>query len=308
MFVKMRVPHLLISYLYAGHLSKSLRHRDVAVLQASGERFVDSGAFTIRQAVLGERGTQSTSGRITDPDEYLARYVAWIQRMSQLRLVDWWVEMDIGVAVGNAWVEAQRAAWTKAGVGHGLINVWHQEHDWDYWMYLLREAKRPGRSGYVAIEGHRPNRPPLEYGRFLEAAYRRGVRVHGFAMTTESDLLRWPFYSVDSTSWQAGIRFAAAPSITRTGGVRAKLMNKQTIALGQLGDQASWRAPIRPGQNTHYRLEQMEASMRTWVQCAVNMTNIWRARGIDWERAIATPEIIDDQSNQTGAPYVQAIP
>jgi hypothetical protein len=193
------------------------------------------------------------------------------------------VEMDIGAIVGQEWVHRQRAIMLRAGLGRGLVNVWHSEHDWDYWLYLLRESLRPGRSGYVAIEGHQLTRPKLDYVKFLHEAYKRGVKVHGFKMTAAEDLVTLPFYSVDSSSWITPSTRGSLQVIDPLGPVR----NTRDLTAGRM----AWNAPIPRSTTRSMRQAVLAASAKAWVQANADLDKLWRARGVDWESAIADPAL-----------------
>jgi len=284
------VPHVLTSYFYAGYRNKSVRVEWIHALKQAKVRFIDSGAFTLRTSVLNlVTTTGNAEGANVDYDHYLHSYASWLKRLAPAGLADVWVEMDIGAVTGHDWVDKHRAKLIGAGLGHGLINVWHSEHDWLYWLYLLREAKRPGRSGYVAIEGHQIGRSPLDYRRFLHEAYRRGVKVHGFRMTTAEDLRRWPFYSVDSSSWIAPVRNGTYPIVIRAGGVQhTRRRNVKS------GERSVWMGPIsNNGTTSTWRKNILTESARAWVTAERQLDAMWRARGVDWDQAISQPEVVD---------------
>lgn len=283
-------PYLLTSFYYAPRVTASPSW--VRALQGAQLRFADSGAFTLRTSVLSVVGSSGAAGAAdVDYDKYLHKYLAWLQIHNRAKLLDVWVELDLGAIVGLPWVHTQRLAYQRAGLDHGLINVWHSDNDWDYWLYLLREAKRHGRSNYVAIEGHQLNRPPLDYARFLHAAYQRGVRVHGFKMTALEDLRRYPFYSADSSSWLSPTRTGQIPYVDRLGGVtnRKHIQAPDARFRAALIHAVSTKQPKRPA-----RLMLEEASCRAWIQASHQLTAMWVQRGVDWDAAIASPEVVDE--------------
>lgn len=282
-------PRVLISYFHGAWNGGQFRKQVLSVLSRCKERFCDSGAFTLRTselAVLGYKRSSAAAG--VDYDKYLHDYMRWVTRMDRMNMLDWWVEMDIGAVVGQAWVDKQREKIIAAGLGRGLINVWHQENDWDYWLYLLREARRPGRSGYVAIEGHQNTRPPLRYGRFLREAYLRGVRVHGFKMTKAEDLRRWPFYSVDSTTWVSTI-YASVPVSVRIGGMASSMKSNEAFRARR----SNWAAPIPRKQERPFRRDILLKTVAGWLRAERELDEMWKMKGVDWEQAIANPELKD---------------
>ncbi len=252
---------VLTSYHYAKTVRTDTRLNPdlwVRCLVGAKHRMVDSGAFSFLYG-SGDRGT--------DFDGYLAGYVAWLRLKARAGLVDTWVELDLSAVLGYDWVHRQRDAIISAGLGAGLITVWHSDADWDYWLRMLDEAARPGRSRYVAIEGHHDDREPLDYARFISEAYRRGVRVHGFMITGSQDLERFPFFSVDSTSWLSGCRYGQVSRLSRKG-VGARGVKDGTAPVAG----TNWREHVAP----------LVDSIRTWAEVERRVTEMWSARGVDW--------------------------
>lgn len=290
LLIGVKAPRVLMSYYHGAHEGVTYRRNVFSILSHAKERLCDSGAFTLRNsavAFLGYKRTDRAEG--VDYDKYLHDYIRWLKRVTRMGLLDWWVEMDVGAVVGEDWVRKQRELFLREGLGRGLINVWHQEHDWDHWLYLLREAKRAGRSNYVAIEGHQMTRPPLRYGHFLREAYRRGVRVHGFKMTKADDLRKWPFYSVDSTTWVSTM-YASRPATVRIGGMASSV--KKTDAFRSR--RANWRGPIPRRQTQYFRRDILLATVQGWLRAERQLDDLWKLKGVDWEAAIANPELVED--------------
>lgn len=298
----LRLPHILTSYFY--NREKNVHPLGESTLCANWTmahrlarlRFIDSGGYTLRNAMLA--GTQGRAGvavaQDADPDHFLSDYIDWLKVMDRMRLADVWVEVDIGAATGQRWVDAQRERIIAAGLGHGLAQVWHSnEHDWDYWLWMLREACRPGRSRYVAMEGHIPGRDPLPYTRYLREAYRRGVRVHGFHMTDHEDMKRFPFYSVDSSSWNAPVTQGTFVIRTATGALK-QAKNPARIKALRPGERLTWRGGhVAKGTSSRYRLDRLFSSARAWLELERNLDAYWRSRGVDWDGALERPEVTE---------------
>jgi hypothetical protein len=252
---------VLTSYHYAKAVRRDTRLDPdlwMRCLVGASHRMADSGAFSF---------LYGSGDRSTDFDRYLAEYIEWLRGKTRAGLLDTWVELDLSGVLGYDWVHRQRDAIVGAGLGRGMITVWHSDADWSYWLSLIDEALRPGRSGYVAIEGHHDDREPLDYARFIAAAYQRGVRVHGFMITGSADLERFPFYSVDSTSWLAGSRYGQVSRLSRTG-------------VGARGAKDG-TAPS-PGSNWRLHVPALVESIRTWQEVERRVTESWAARGVDW--------------------------
>lgn len=283
--------HVLTSFFYAGYRKRNYREEWLQCLRHTKLRFIDSGAFTLRTSVLSLVSTSGAEAAAdVDYDEFLTAYIKWLKWTQSMRLSDVWVEQDIAAITSYDWVHKQRDKIIAAGLGHGLINVWHSDQDWDYWVYLLKEARRPGRSGYVAIEGHQFNREPLNYTRFLKEAYDRGVKVHGFRMTSAEALQKWPFYSVDSSSWMTVSSRGTYALVPRTGGVQQTMSAKKST--GDTSLRRSWAGVMpRTGTTFGIRLDALIKSAKAWCDAEKHFDEMWRRRGVDWDKAIANPRV-----------------
>ena len=274
---------MLTSFFYAAYTREptgTKRLAWLASLRSATARLIDSGAHTLRTTSMKIAPSEGTAAaKDVDYDAYLAQYIGWLYFLRRMGLADWWVEIDVGAVVGDAWLVAQRARLIAAGLGAGLIQVWHSDRDWDYWLYLLREACRPGRSRYVAIEGHQIDRKPLDYLRFVRA----------FKMTGVAELHRTPFYSVDSSSWTAGERYGAGTTKVRMGGCSTARLRKVP-----LGCRPAWLAGASLRHLTaRERLDMLVKSAQAWVDAERRLTALWRRRGVDWDRAVSLPEVLD---------------
>lgn len=150
--------------------------------------FADSGAFSAH--TLGE------------PID-VAAYIAWVKR---------WQHRFSAVAgpdvIGDAAATTRETERMLAAVsGVPVLPVFHVGEPWEY-------LERWARSGleYMAFGGMVPytrNKPVLDA--WVTKAFSivpSTMRVHGFGMTTWSLLKKHPWYSVDSSSWTSGFRYA----------------------------------------------------------------------------------------------------
>lgn len=227
--------------------------------------------------------TGSKSAENIDYDKYLDEYIIWLKQMKRKRLADVWVEIDIGAVTSESWVVRQREKFLGMGLGAGLINVWHSgDHDWDYWLYLLKEAAQPGRSRWVAVEGNQIDRDPLDYIPFLKVAFDMGVRVHCFRMTASKALAKYPFFSVDSSSWTAPVRTGGFTTSSKTG-----IVKNSTKQLG-----SSWRGantkkrPDGKRAKSDLRLAILVESAASWLRSERRFDALWKKRGVDWDKQL----------------------
>lgn len=153
---------------------------------------LDSGAFTYLN------GAKTN----VDWDKYIDRYAAFIKKYQ----VKHYIELDIDSVVGLAEVERLRDK-LESLVGYPSIPVWHKSRGKDYWLKMVKDYD------YVAIGGIVTKEiKPAEYKYFhwlLNEARKADCKVHGLGFTNLKGLQEYPFYSVDSTSWNSGGRFGA---------------------------------------------------------------------------------------------------
>lgn len=151
--------------------------------------FADSGAFSAL-----------TVGKPINEDDYIAWVNRWKHRFTAVSAPD---------VIGDPSATSLATDRMLAKVsGVPVLPVFHVGEPWSY---LEKWANDP-RIDYLAFGGMVPYTRRLK---LLDAWITKAftivppkVRVHGFGLTTWSMLLKHPFYSVDSSSWTAGFRFA----------------------------------------------------------------------------------------------------
>jgi hypothetical protein len=275
--IESKARSVLGSFYYSGWEGRGGAQIWRDVLAQADFRLIDSGAFTFRAAALKLAGSRVT-GVETDLDGFVRGYKEWLRPLVRDGLADYWVELDVGLIAGQPWLHRHRDDMIASGLGVGLVKVWHSEdgHTWDDWIDLLDESLQPGRSRLVAIEGHNPSRPQHDYTRYLRVAYERGVRVHAFKMTRYEDLLRWPFFSTDSTTWLSPVRYGSGQRRTVTGGIEA--VHDGRRSLGESAAFPRWGASAQDRNRTSI------GAVRAWVEVERRITDVWRSRGVDWDR------------------------
>ncbi len=151
--------------------------------------FADSGAYSA--ASLGEK---------VDPQDYIRWVEKWQHHFSAVSAPD-----VIGDAVAST---RETEVMLKAGLKVTVLPVYHVGEPWDFLHYWNDRAD----VDYIALGGMVPHRKDRKLlAAWLKKCFsiiRPDLRVHGFGMTSWPDLVRWPWYSVDSSSWTAGFRYA----------------------------------------------------------------------------------------------------
>lgn len=151
---------------------------------------LDSGAFTFMQ--------QKPTG--LDFAGYLEEYIAFIQ---QHRVANFF-ELDIDSIVGYEVVLQYRQSLEKK-LGRQCIPVWHKSRGREAFLRMCSEYKYVAIGGIASKEITKVEHKYFPW--FIREAHKRGARIHGLGYTSLSDLNRYPFDSVDSSSWSYGNRF-----------------------------------------------------------------------------------------------------
>ena len=151
---------------------------------------LDSGAFTFMNGYKGK----------VDWDEYVEKYANFINKYD----IKYFFELDIDVIVGIKEVERLRNKLEKL-TQKKCIPVWHKSRGLEYWEKMCKEYN------YVAIGGiviKEITQTDYKYFKpLLKIARENNCKVHGLGFTATSLLKKYPFFSIDSTSWLKASRF-----------------------------------------------------------------------------------------------------
>lgn len=236
---------------------------------------VDSGAHTFFSELQGEGLSVSVHTKKTrtkeTPEEYWEMYKKWL--MENYKYFDYFVELDIGEIVGQNTVLKWRGEIKKLGLYHKCITCYHPRVvSWKAWEEMLNDSE----SKYVAVEGERPGRNSLPYGRLLKAAYDRNIKVHGFALIKRRLLEKYPFYSADSSSWLAGGQYGAMLSVTKKGTKTIKIKSKDVLKIKHSGlDKLLDKKSLM--------IKSMEVSAMAYNKYEDYLNKLWSLRGITYE-------------------------
>ena len=182
--------YLLMSFFYVDK-NKDEDILKIIIEKNKEDRFLlDSGAFTLF----------SGGNKDVDFDGYLTRYINFINQYDIKRFI----ELDIDVIVGYEKVLEMRKRLERE-TGKKCLPVWHKSRGVESFKKIVKDYN------YICIGGL-GNREitTKEYPmvkKLVQYANAKGVNVHGLAFTRK-DAYEYGFYSVDSSSWSMGVRFA----------------------------------------------------------------------------------------------------
>lgn len=175
--------NILDSFFYANEFTENV------VIPNCKNFLLDSGAFTFLQ-----------SGKKVDWRKYVREYADFVIRN---RVKDYF-ELDIDKIVGfNNVLKIRQYLAEKIGVLP--IPVWHRSRG--YQQFLDDAERYPYVAiGGIAIKDIKRSEFPV-FHRLIQDAHDRGAKVHGLGFTAMSELPKYKFDTVDSSSWSAGNRF-----------------------------------------------------------------------------------------------------
>lgn len=140
----------------------------------------------------------------------------------------------------------------------------------------IKELKKYKKYPYIALGGlvplARQKKKLTEWLDYcfkylIDDIYNNGLKVHGFGVMSQDILERYPFYSVDSTSWSIGLKFGA--------------MYKKT---------AAHKKPLRENSEfaEHLRREKdleflSKRNITSYNDMETFITNLWSERGFNFK-------------------------
>lgn len=150
---------------------------------------LDSGAFSFMGDIKSEISW----------DQYVENYAEFINKNN----IDLFLELDIDSIVGLKEVERLRDK-LEILTNKQCIPVFHKSRGKNYWIEMVKNYKYVSIGGIVKNEISRSEYHYFNW--FLESAKEYGCKVHGLGFTNLDGLIKYHFYSVDSTAWLYGNR------------------------------------------------------------------------------------------------------
>jgi len=190
-----------IGMLYSFLLDEGLLRN--AVAKGWRPLMVDSGAFSWNQGRLSNVFGQLKTN-LPDVSTYHKQYIAAL--LKEHTIAEIWVELDAYAVLSVAEVDA---AWHEvkkhSGIRDKYVRVYHPILDGGS-MDTVRKWIDDGVK-YIGVA--RDCKPFLD--QFFAVAAGK-VRVHGFTFTSPQEVLRYPFWSCDSTNHMIPQRFGGVPA------------------------------------------------------------------------------------------------
>lgn len=161
---------------------------------------INQRILTLQQRTGGAIQTMADFSFNDRPDvrEYLDRYIAFIKEYDAKGQLMGYVNLDIIYSAEESWKNQQYME------SHGLrpIPVYHFGENFKWWQKYVQEYD------YIGIGGVAGGVTMEQFVRSLgDPAFKYlwdtdpTTKVHGFAVTSNKLIIRYPFWSVDSTTW-----------------------------------------------------------------------------------------------------------
>jgi len=197
---------LLLSYYYLRKKKDSYLKKIFKKLYLQGnDLFLDSGAHSFLSEFEAEHGGSRRNISVKkrtktkeSPQEYFENYLVFLKKYhSFFNLI---VELDIDAIVGYENVKYWQKRLTEVVTKEKLILVYHHTIPNSF-----TEFERWAKEGYVLGIGGFPE--DSIQNKLFDIALKYKSKVHGFAMTRNEYMKKYPWYSVDSSSWSNGTRY-----------------------------------------------------------------------------------------------------
>jgi len=266
---------LLLTYFYEKQTSKVLP--EIKKNGHKGLVIIDSGAHSFFEeiGVSVTAKKDKKGGKITrDPDTYFRNYIEWVKK--NYDYFDFFVELDIQEIVSQKKVDEWREIYVSEGIAEKCVMVHHSFNTNEEFDNLINNQQK---SNYIGLEGIRPNSEIMDYNLLLKAAYEKGVRVHGFAFTRSKLLYKYPFYSVDSTSWTTSVLF----------GAHSIFMEGNMTNISCKNDFFKHNIPIEMHPTNRGKANEkkkMEIAHLEYIKMELFFTKLWERRGVNWNSKV----------------------
>lgn len=206
---------------------------------------IDSGAFTFWN-----------SGQSMTPEQWLREFARFFPYGDEIIGLD--VIFDGPGSLAN--YKALREQWPN------IIPTYHVGEDMGILDEYASMTKRIAIGGLV--NNTDANRETYVSKAFHK--YRDTLQIHGFGVTTQKHMERFPFFSVDSTTWSNSKRYGETHYLrdgkkvmVRSPKVSRRLANKGLPVI------------LDPDR-------QFIHNIHTFVEYEQHITRLWQARGIKW--------------------------
>jgi len=264
--------NIFMSYFYNAATTKALDIFQSEQQGRTGWITIDSGAHTFFgfAGMSVVHNDNNKSGEMPDHHIYFENYVKWLK--DNYYKFTYFVELDLQGLFGMDLIWAWRRRLRDEGLLDKCIMVHHNCNSEKDFQDLIKYS----RSGYIGFEGKMGGVFKLDYKTLLKTTYQEGIKVHGFALTSQPVINKYPFFSVDSSSWLAAVRYAIIYKFKD--GKMYQISNKKGHYMKH-NISVNYHGKNRGVQDSFNKLRNNEVAF--W-KMQEYMTKLWKARGIDY--------------------------
>lgn len=186
---KVNPPYVLASFL---NLYKNSHSNLVKQFITDSKTFMlDSGAYTFMM----------DNSKAIDFGKYVERYARFIVNHD----IKLYFEMDIDSVVGLKKVEEYRD-YLESETNRPSIPVFHKERGKEYWYKMIKDYDYVALGG-IAGQGEVLLSSYKYFKWFIKTAHDCNTKIHCLGFTGNKNVKKYPFDSVDSTTWLHGAKF-----------------------------------------------------------------------------------------------------
>jgi len=246
---KRKIKNHLMSYAYKQGMIKMLKENHKFFAREGSIVLIDSGAFTVW-----------TKGQSLDVKEYgdflqelKNQYPDINFKFINLDVIPGKYgkkpnQKDIDNSAQEGWNNYQYLK----NRGLDVMHIFHQFED-EKWLRRLIDS-----SDYIGISpaNDRSIKSRVSWLKWVFGIVRTKVKTHGFGITAKSAIRAVPFYSADSSTWIAGVRW---------GQINSKNYNEKIAKFKK--------------NNT----DLLEIGIENGLKAQDEVTRLWKHRGIEWK-------------------------
>jgi hypothetical protein len=234
---------------------------------------IDSGAHTFfgYAGMSVVHNDNNKKGEMPDPYNFFDEYLRWLKEYK--KYYSYFVELDIQALLGQEVIDEWRVRIQEAGLADKCIMVHHSVNEDSHLEHIMDITK----SGYIGFEGKMGGKFRLPYMKLLKKAYDSKIKVHGFALTSQKFISKYPFYSVDSSSWTACTRYGVLYKFDK-GKMNQIPCNQKNFLKHNIP--LELRSTNR-GYDINIR--KLEYNAKAFYDMQLYQTALWEKRGIHWK-------------------------
>lgn len=147
-------------------------------------------------------------------------------------------------------------------------------HDTDYFSKYRSILDKYLETDYICIAGLTRNNYSLEqkieFGNFVFNLTRDKIKVHGLAMTNVDMCLKWPFYSVDATTWLNADKFGT-------------MMKYKNFKIEHVLSVRANKGKVQSAEQFVNEEGRLKSGVVAYSQFEKDVTRLWKARGVEWK-------------------------